>query len=56
MLCGAILLYNRNNTADAKYWPYIISMYLCGTLKCASSDKSFKKYPKAFKIDMGTIK
>lgn len=48
---GASLLYNRNNTADTKYWPY---KCVGNILKCASPNKIYKKHPKAFKTDIGT--
>lgn len=52
-LLGAITLYNRNNTEDAKFW-----LYKCAgnILKCTSPNKIYKKYPKTFKTDIGTIK
>lgn len=52
-LLGAITLYNRNDTEDVKYW-----LYKCvgNMLKCTSPNKIYKKNPKAFKTDIGTIK
>lgn len=51
-LLGAILLYNRTNITDAKYWPYQCTGNI---LKCASPNKIYKKYSKVFKTDLGIL-
>lgn len=39
--------------ADVEYWP---CKFVGNILKCASPNKIYKKHPKPFKTDIGTIK